>query len=297
MATPLPAGKLLQNRYHLKQLLGQGGFGRTYLAEDRNRFNEACAIKEFVPQTGEHFSEKATQLFQREANILYQIEHPQIPKFQATFEEDQRLFLVQDYVEGTSYRELLNERRQQNMNFSEAEVRQFLQQMLPVLAHIHAKGIIHRDISPENIVQRRRDRLPVLIDFGVVKEVVTRLEMPDATQATTVGKPGYAPSEQMQSGRAYPSSDLYSLAVTAVVLLTGREPQDLLDDRNLTWHWHQYASVSPGLAQVLDKAMSYRPGDRFQSVSEMSQALGAGAGSPIPRTVAPPPTSQMRTVA
>ena len=268
MQPPLPFGTELQSRYLIVQLLGQGGFGRTYLAEDQNRYQERCAIKEFVPRQGEeHFSTKATELFQREANILYQIQHPQIPQFRATFEVEQRLFLVQDYVEGPSYKDLLYQRRAQNNPFSEAEVRQFLQQMLPVLAHIHAKGIIHRDISPDNILLRNRDRLPVLIDFGVVKEVVTRMQMLDVTyHATTVGKPGYSPSEQMQSGRAYPSSDLYSLAVTALVLLTGKEPQDLLDS-NLTWHWQQFASVSPSLAQVLNKAISYRPG-RSLSIGE-----------------------------
>ncbi|MEM0982293.1 MAG: serine/threonine-protein kinase, partial [Cyanobacteria bacterium P01_H01_bin.58] len=203
MQPPLPIGTLLQSRYRVVRLLGQGGFGRTYQGEDQGRFNEPCAIKEFVPQQGEaQFSTKATQLFQREANILYQIQHPQIPQFRASFEVEQRLFLVQDYVEGLTYRDLLNQRRSQNSFFSEAEVRQFLQQMLPVLAHIHAKGIIHRDISPDNIILRNRDRLPVLIDFGVVKEVVTRVQMTtEATyHPTTVGKPGYAPSEQMQSG-------------------------------------------------------------------------------------------------
>ena len=310
MQPPLPFGTLLQDRYCVVQILGQGGFGRTYLAEDQGRFNERCAIKEFVPQQGEdHFSSKATQLFQREATTLYQIQHPQIPQFRATFELEQRLFLVQDYVEGMSYQDLLNQRRSQNSPFSEAEVRQFLQQMLPVLAHIHAKGIIHRDISPDNIILRNLDRLPVLIDFGVVKEVVTRMQMMDTTHpVTTVGKPGYAPSEQMQSGRAYPSSDLYALAVTAVVLLTLRDPQDLFDDVNLTWHWQQYTTVSPGFAQVLNKAMSYRPGDRYQSVSEMAQALGAAGNlaSPVapflpttPPPTAPkaPPPSQMQTMA
>ncbi|HEY9736956.1 MAG TPA: serine/threonine-protein kinase [Trichocoleus sp.] len=307
MQPPISPGTVLQSRYRALQLLGQGGFGRTYLAEDLGRFNERCAIKEFVPQQGaDHFSSKATELFQREANILYQIQHPQIPQFRATFEQDQRLFLVQDYVEGTNYRDLLNQRLSQGMTFSEAEVRQFLQQMLPVLAHIHAKGIIHRDISPDNIIRRHSDGLPVLIDFGVVKEVVTRLQHDGtANQATTVGKLGYAPSEQMQSGRAYPSSDLYSLAATAVVLLTGREPQELFDDVNLTWHWQRfYTNASPGLTQVLNKALSYRPGDRYQSVSEMAQALGvvgrpgttAATVAPAAATAAATP-SQMRTVA
>ena len=304
MYSPLPFGTVLQSRYQIVQLLGQGGFGRTYLAQDQGRFNERCAVKEFLPQQGEdHFSNKSTELFQREATILYQIQHPQIPQFRATFEVEGRLFLVQDYVEGSSYRELLNQRRLQNATFSEAEVRQFLQQMLPVLAHIHAKGIIHRDISPDNILLRNQDRLPVLIDFGVVKEVVTRVQMAGQTHhATTVGKPGYAPSEQMQSGRAYPSSDLYALAVTAIVLLSGREPQDIFDDVNLTWYWHDYADVSPGLTQVLDKATSYRPGDRYQSVSEMAQALGtagsfAAARPQPPFTPAAAPASQVRTVA
>ena len=303
MQPPIPIGTVLQNRYCLGQELGQGGFGRTYLAEDLGRFNEKCVIKEFVPLQGEaYFSDKATQLFQREAAILYQIQHPQIPQFRATFEQDQRLFLVQDYVAGKTYRDLLNQNRTQGILFSEAEARQFLQQMLPVLAHIHAKGIIHRDISPENIIQRSHDHQPVLIDFGVVKEVVTRIQLTEmGAQATSVGKLGYAPSEQVQSGRAYPNSDLYSLAVTAIVLLTGRDPQELFDDANLTWNWQQYATVSPSLAQVLNRALSYRPGDRYQSVSEMSQALGA-AGRASPPLAAPGKSqhegaSEIRTVA
>ncbi|MGB3200977.1 MAG: serine/threonine-protein kinase, partial [Nodosilinea sp.] len=297
MHPTLIPGTTLQNRYRVLQELGHGGFGRTYLAEDVGRFNERCAVKELEPQQGDQFSDKALQLFQREAAILYSIEHPQIPKFQAIFEENQRLFLVQDYIDGITYRDLLNQRLQQGMAFSEAEVRQFLRQMLPVLAHIHGKGIIHRDISPDNVMQRRSDNLPVLIDFGVVKEVVTRIQPPGPhSQATSVGKLGYAPSEQMQSGRAYPSSDLYALAVTAIVLLTGKEPQALFDDVNLSWNLPN--TISPGLQQVLRRATSYRPGDRYQSVSEMAQALGTvgtamgtGQGQPAP------PPSQVRTVA
>ncbi|MBF2086238.1 serine/threonine protein kinase [Thermoleptolyngbya sp. C42_A2020_037] len=274
MQPPLSAGTVLQNRYRLVKLLGQGGFGRTYLAEDLGRFSERCALKEFIPsQSGDYALEKSKELFQREAAILYQIQHPQIPQFRATFEENQRLFLAQDYVEGKSYRDLLTERKLSGQTFSEPEVVQLLRQLLPVLAHIHARGIIHRDIAPDNIMLRQADQLPVLIDFGVVKEIATRLQT--ATQSTTVGKLGYAPSEQMQTGRAYPNSDLYALAVTAVVLLTGREPQDLYDDMNLTWHWQRYANVSPGLAQVLNKMLSYRPGDRYQSVAEVAQALQA----------------------
>jgi serine/threonine-protein kinase len=297
MQPTIPSGTILQSRYRIVRQLGHGGFGRTYLAEDIGRFDEKCAVKEFEPQQEEALSEKSLQLFQREATILYNIDHPQIPKFQAIFEEDQRLFLVQDYVDGTTYRELLNQRIAQGMAFSEAEVRQFLQQMLPVLAHIHSKGIIHRDISPDNIIQRHSDRLPVLIDFGVVKEVFTRIQRVGApTHATSVGKLGYAPSEQIQSGRAYPSSDLYSLAVTAMVMLTGKEPQALFDDHNLTWNWQAYTNVSPSLADVLNRAVNYRPGDRYQSVSEMAQALGAGSQTQR-MTQRPAAPSQVKTVA
>ena len=316
MQPAISIGTVLQNHYRVVQLLGQGGFGRTYLAEDQGRFNERCAIKEFVPiQAEDKFSDKATQLFQREASVLYQIEHPQIPKFRATFEEEKRLFLVQDYVEGPTYHEVLRQRQQQGRAFSETEVKQFLQQMLPVLAHIHAKGIIHRDVSPDNIILRQRDNLPVLIDFGVVKEVVTRMQLDGVvSHATTVGKAGYAPAEQMQTGRAYPSSDLYALAVTAIVLLTGKEPQMLFDDVSGVWIWQNFVSVDPQLAAVLNKALSFKPGDRFQSVSEMAQALrssrvaddlaggltGAAAGGTPPlgaRSPQAPPASQMKTVA
>ncbi|MEM6251349.1 MAG: serine/threonine-protein kinase [Cyanobacteria bacterium P01_D01_bin.156] len=307
MQSALAVGILLQNRYRVARLLGQGGFGRTYLAKDQGRFEEDCVIKEFMPLAGsDRFSSKAAQLFQREAEILYQISHPQIPQFRATFEQDQRLFLVQDYIEGLTYRDILQQRPGQA--FSETEIRAFLGQLLPVLAHIHAKGIIHRDISPDNIILRRSDQKPVLIDFGVVKEVVTRLQT-EATvvQATTVGKAGYAPSEQLQSGRAYPSSDLYALAVTVIVLLTAKEPHELFDDISLSWNWRSHTQVSDALAAVLDKALSYRPSDRYQSVSDISRALQQG-GSVRPEAVASvpppakpvtqqPPVSEMRTVA
>lgn len=304
MQLPISIGTILQNRYRIVDVLGQGGFGRTYLAEDQGRFRELCALKEFIPaQTGEYVLQKSQELFQREAEILYQIQHPQIPQFRATFEQDQRLFLVQDYVQGKTFHALLDERKARGFAFSEAEVMQFLQQMLPVLAHIHAKGIIHRDISPDNIILREQDLLPVLIDFGVVKEIATRIHLGGtAPQATTVGKLGYAPPEQMQTGRAYPSSDLYALAVTAIVLLTGREPQELFNEATLTWHWQRWVAVNAGFAQILNQMLSPRTTDRYQSVAEVARALqnlNTAAAAPLPSPQAPPDpaVSQMATIA
>jgi serine/threonine-protein kinase len=307
MEPPIASGTTLQNRYHVMRVLGQGGFGRTYLAEDRGRFSELCALKELIPsQTEDYALDKSRELFQREATTLYQIKHPQVPEFRATFEEDGRLFLVQDYVEGKTYRELLEERKEQQFGgegqardrnvkgtgasrggiFSETEIRQLLQQMLPVLDHIHRRGIIHRDITPDNIILRNSDNMPILIDFGVVKELATRIQSPGmSTPATTVGKIGYAPSEQIQTGRAYPSSDLYSLAVSAIVLLTGKEPQELMEQTQLRWNWRQEVSISEHLAAVLDRMLSYRPGDRYQSSVEVMQAL---------RTFSSPPTRQQQ---
>jgi serine/threonine-protein kinase len=296
MQPPLPPGTVLQNRYRLVNVLGQGGFGRTYLAEDLGRFQEYCVLKEFTPPAGDAYVQaKSRELFQREAQILYRINHPQVPKFHTILETDDRLFLVQDYVQGHSYRSLLDYRLQQGQCFGEAEVRYLFQQLLPVLSYLHGPEcqIIHRDISPENIMLRESDRLPVLIDFGAIREMATRFHDPDATavQATTVGKSGYAPSEQIQTGRATASSDLYALAATALVLLTGREPQDLLDDRTLTWHWDRYANISPGFGAILQTMLSYRPDARYPSARLVQQALqeleSANPLAPASTTVAP----------
>ncbi|MBN3905647.1 MAG: protein kinase [Nostoc sp. NMS1] len=295
MQPPITVGTVLQNRYRIIQILGQGGFGRTYLAEDQRRFNELCAIKELISTaTGALAWEKAKELFHREAAILYQIEHPQVPKFRERFEQDQRLFLVEDYVAGQTYRAMLAERQAVGQTFTEAEVLQLIQLLLPVLEHIHSRGIIHRDISPENIILRDSDAKPVLIDFGVVKELATRLRSPEsAMPETTVGKLGYSPSEQMQTGGAYPSSDLYTLAVSAIVLLTGKEPRDLFDENQLTWNWQRWVKVSPRFAIVLNRMLNHIPSDRYQNAASVSQAL-----QPLQQVSLPPlNTSNLQTMA
>ncbi len=275
MQPPIPLPTVLQTRYRLIKILGQGGFGRTYLAEDIGRFNELVALKELIPanNTPESLA-KAKYLFQKEASILYKIHHPQIPQFRATFEQDGRLFLVQDYVEGQAYWTMLQQRQQTGKTFTELEIVQLLQQILPVLAHLHIRGIIHRDISPDNIILRTVDSKPVLIDFGVVNEIATQIQAinPQAV-TTTVGKLGYAPIEQMQTGRAYASSDLYSLAVSAIVLLTGKQPPELFDDEQFIWNWQPWAKVSQKLATMLDRMLSYKPSDRYQSVAEVAKVL------------------------
>ena len=295
MQPPITVGTVLQNRYRIIQILGQGGFGRTYLAEDQRRFNELCAIKELISTATEALAwEKAQELFHREAAILYQIEHPQVPKFRERFEQDQRLFLVEDYIAGQTYQTLLAERQAVGQTFTESEVLKLIQLLLPVLEHIHSRGIIHRDISPENIILRDSDAKPVLIDFGVVKELATRLRSPEsAMPETTVGKLGYSPSEQMQTGGAYPSSDLYALAVSAIVLLTGKEPRDLFDENQLTWNWQRWATVNPRFAIVLNRMLNHIPSNRYQSAASVSQAL-----QPLDQVSLPPlNASNLQTIA
>ncbi|MGB0564704.1 MAG: protein kinase domain-containing protein, partial [Spirulinaceae cyanobacterium] len=163
----------------------------------------------------------------------------------------------------------------------------WLEQLLPVLGALHTQGIIHRDVSPGNIILRSHDQLPVLIDFGVVKELATRIQYPEApANATTVGKAGYAPREQMQTGQAYPSSDLYSLAVTAIVLLTDAEPPTLFDQVNCTWHWRQYVTVDNRLGKVLDQMLRDRPPERFASAQAALQALNGGPSVTAPYQMA-----------
>ncbi|MBN3868921.1 MULTISPECIES: serine/threonine-protein kinase [unclassified Nostoc] len=273
----IAAGTLIDNRYIIQKLLGQGGLGRTYLAFDTRRFNEPCVLKEFAPiGTGESGLEQYRNLFKREAKILHQLQHPQIPKFLACFEGDGRLFLVQEYVDGKTYSRLLGELQRQGRNFSEEEVIQWLKNLLPVLEYVHQHNIIHRDISPDNIMLPDGKDLPVLIDFGVGKQIADMNEARSSNHQVTfvgkmslVGKVGYAPREQISLGLCSPSSDLYALGVTVIVLLTGRDPSLLIDQYSLEWNWRYYTYITDSLAQILDCMLADRPNKRYQTAREV----------------------------
>ncbi|MGI2905858.1 protein kinase domain-containing protein [Tolypothrix sp. VBCCA 56010] len=273
----ISSGTLIDNRYTIQKLLGQGGLGRTYLAFDTRRFNEPCVLKEFAPiGTGQSGLEKCRDLFKKEAKILHQLQHPQIPKFLACFEGDGRLFLVQEYIDGQTYSNLLQKLQQQRQNFSQSEVINWLKNLLLVLEYIHEHNIIHRDISPDNVMLPNNKNLPVLIDFGVGKQIAAEQNNTINSDQTTfvgkmslVGKVGYAPREQISLGLCSPSSDLYALGVTAVVLLTGRDPSLLMDRYSLEWKWRLYSHVSDAFAQVLDKMLADTPQKRYQTAKEV----------------------------
>ncbi len=279
----IPFGTIINNRYLIQKVLGQGGLGRTYFALDTHRFNEACVLKEFAPLgSGKYELEKSRDLFKREAKILHHITHPQIPKFLACFEGNGRLFLVQEFVNGKTYSALLQERQRNQMVFSEMEIVKWLLNILPILEYIHNLGIIHRDISPDNIMQPNGQELPVLIDFGVGK--LTNVAPTEYGQQSPsahsyvgkmsfVGKIGYAPREQISMGRCSPSSDIYALGVTALVMLTGKEPTALLDQYSLEWQWRKFVEVSPQLTSILNQMIEERPSQRYQSAREVLQNI------------------------
>jgi serine/threonine protein kinase len=263
---------LFRNRFRVIRLLGEGGFGKTYEARDTDRMDEPCVIKQFFPQVqGTAALEKATELFKQEAKRLYDLgEHPQIPHLIAYFEQDKRLYLVQEFIEGQN---LLEELQQQG-TFSEAKIKQLLTDLLPVLQFIHERGVIHRDIKPENIMRRQHDGKLLLIDFGVSKQAKGTII---GQVGTTIGTPGYAPLEQMR-GQVFPASDLYSLGVTCIRLLTNSLPKEdgyeqLYDAFKGHWIWKEYLpqaiSISSNLGQVLDKLTQNYVKERYQSANEV----------------------------
>ncbi len=276
-------GNLLRNRFRVLKLLGEGGFSRTYAAEDADRLNAPCVIKQFFPQIqGTSERTKAAQLFKEEAFRLYELgeNHQQIPRLLAYFEQGSCLNLVQEFIQGQT---LLRELQQQA--FSEQQIWELLADLLPVLEFVHGHNVIHRDIKPENIIRRQRDNKLVLIDFGGAKQVT---QTSIARQATVIYTIGYAPTEQM-AGFACQASDLYSLGVTCVRLLTQCLPRrdaygqihDLLyDPMSGQWLWREYllqkgVNISDELGQILDNLLKHLPKERYQTAVEVFQDLSS----------------------
>lgn len=274
-------GKFLRNRYRVLSLLGEGGFSRTYATEDADRLNAPCVIKQFFPQVqGTAQRKKAAEFFKEEAFRLYELgeNHTQIPRLLAYFEQGSSLYLVQEFIPGKT---LLTEVQYQP--FNEAQIRQLLTDLLPVLEFIHASNVIHRDIKPENIIRRDSDGKLVLIDFGGAKQV-TQTSL--ARQATVIYTVGYAPTEQM-AGFPCHASDLYALGVTCIRLLTqclplqdvfGQINDSLYDAMNARWLWQEYLqekgiTISEDLTNILNKLIKHLPSERYQSATEVLQDL------------------------
>ena len=292
---------LLKDLYAATEPLRDGGFGRTFRAVNHGKFEELCVIKQLSPpqefqRKPGHFK-KYVRLFEQEARRLYELKHPQIPQLISYFEEDGRLYLVQEFIDGNNLKDEL----EKYGGYSEVKTRELLLDLLPLLKFVHDRNVIHRDIKPENVIRRARDRKLVLIDFGVSKQVVA--EAPSKA-GTKLGTPGYAALEQ-RHGRAVPASDLYSLGVTCIRLLTSVMPyldiygdihDDLYDPLEGRWLWREAlpkgTKISQDLGEVLDKLIQEYVKDRYKSAVEVLQALKP----PAAVVVSPPQKSQQTTL-
>lgn len=265
---------LLKDRYRATKPLGRGGCSRTFSAIDQDRLNHPCVIKLFM--TPPEQDRKATELFNQEAVRLYELgKHERIPELYAHFEQDNRLYLVQEFIDGQTLLDELEKRSKSGgCLYQEIEIQNMLTDLLPVLNFIHEQGVIHRDIKPANIIRRCSDRKLILIDFGIAKQATVKAL---AEQGTLIGTVGYAPAEQLQFGEAYPASDLYAVGATCIHLLTGIHPFTLYNSLEGFWLWKENlppgTTISSQLEEILDKLLQVVVKDRYQTANAVLHAL------------------------
>ncbi len=266
---------LLKERYQAIALLGQGGFGKTFIAQDCDKPSKPkCVIKQCSPQLEGSDTAglaKAEALFAEEAKHLEQLgNHAQIPELYAYFTVEKKQYLVQEYVRGqTLSQELATEGV-----FNQAKIEQLLRDLLPVVDFIHRIPVIHRDIKPDNIIRRASDNSLVLVDFGAAKRLTPKNR---SVTGTMIGTAEYVAPEQM-NGKPKAASDIYSLGVTCLHLLTGVSPLELFDHGEFEWVWRDFCGDNPvtdGLGAVLDKMVCQGTKKRYQSAGEVWQALGS----------------------
>ncbi|MGD2183175.1 protein kinase domain-containing protein [Lusitaniella coriacea] len=291
---------ILGGRYIILKLLGRGGFGAAFLARDRYTTSlRECVVKQFQPSgdLNPQQLQMARKLFEREAAVLEELgnEHPQIPNSYAFFQivvpsidrarEEQFFYLVQEFVDG---QDLEAEQKSRGRSYSEAEVREVLEEILNVLKFVHNRNAIHRDIKPSNIMRDKNGRL-YLLDFGAVKQVAAGAGAPQG-RSTGIYSMGFAPPEQMHGSQVYPSTDLYALGITCLVLLTNKLSEELYDSANNCWNWRSSApQTSDRLAEILDRMLLSAPIDRFQSAQEALDALHSQPFAPPSAPPSPPP--------
>ncbi|MDT9221073.1 MAG: SUMF1/EgtB/PvdO family nonheme iron enzyme [Limnospira sp. PMC 1240.20] len=272
----------LAERYYAKSILGQGGFGRTFLAvDDFKPSKPPCVIKQFLPQAqGTATLEKAAQLFDQEAQRLELLgKHSQIPELLAYFTADNRQYLVQEFIEGDTLEQELDNQG----IFTENQIISLLEDLLPVLDFVHQNQVIHRDIKPENIIRRASDNKLVLVDFGASKQV-QRTSM--SVTGTVIGSAAYCAPEQAMGKPQY-GSDLYSLGVTCLYLLTQVSPSNLYDPLEAQWVWREHLNgnqVSDKLGKILDRLVETVFKKRYQSVAEVLEDLQPSSDGQKPPT-------------
>ncbi|MEH2205144.1 MAG: serine/threonine-protein kinase [Nostoc sp.] len=267
---------LSQERYRLIKQIGKGGFSKTFLAVDEGEFPPIPCV---VQELSQEYETSIT--FQQKVKQLEELgKHHQIPALLAYFQHNGHFCLVQEFIAGTNLAQVVEEEGA----FNETQIWQLLEDVLPVLQFISDRNIIHRDIKPQNIIRRSpitKKGNFVIVDFTTAK-IVTEIDR--LTSETSIGSPEYAAPEQTK-GKSVFASDLYSLGVTCIYLLTQIPPFDLYDIANDCWVWQQYLttkvsdvwrqdSKSLRLVQILDKLLQKAVNPRFQSADEVMQAMG-----------------------
>ena len=278
-------GTVLRDRYRIIEVLGIGGFGETYLAQDTQRPGDPiCVVKKLkIVSDNPRSHHLAQRLFRAEAVVLGELgEHNQIPRLLAYFEIQQTFYLVQERIEGRLLRNILSH----NRPLSQRAVIRLLRDLLPVISFVHSKGVIHRDIKPSNIIRRKSDGRYVLIDFGAVKTITHKLIGSDTQVTSTVGigTQGYMPSEQ-SNGMPTVRSDIYALGITAIEALTGKPPHALKrsDDGEIIWS-HTVEGISSALSSIINRMIRYDFNKRYHSAKSVLTDLEALDSAQIPES-------------
>jgi serine/threonine protein kinase len=280
----LAKGHMLHNRYHILEVLGQGGMATVYKAHDAIR-NCSCAVKEMIPDPTASPQALAAALdqFRREAQVLATLRHPGLPQVIDHFEERGHAYLVMDFIEGESLAERLE--KMKGKPLPEHLVLAWAQQLLEALECCHRHNVIHRDIKPHNVIVTPTGRI-VLVDFGLVK-LYDPTQPGTATVVRGMGTPEYTPPEQYDApgaGHTDARSDIYALGATLYHLVTGEAPptvtQRMADPHSFRRPRQLNASVSSPMESVILKAMELPRDRRFLSAAEMWAALAGWTEKP-----------------
>jgi serine/threonine protein kinase/sugar lactone lactonase YvrE len=288
---PLSAGQILQHRYRIVSLLGEGGMGAVYRVWD-TRLDVPVALKEMVPQPGLDVDTLAQlrQQFHQEAKVLARLDHPHLVRVSDFFEEAGNAYLVMSFVDGEELADLIEREGAQ----PDAQVRAWAEQLLDALAYCHECGVIHRDVKPQNVIICP-DGKAVLVDFGLVK-LWDPADPRTRTAMRGMGTPEYAPPEQysVRGQHTDPRSDLYSLGATLYHALTGEAPLSATDRMAMPEEFRTPRQIIAGVSEVLElvilQAVALPIGERWSDAAEMRAALSAPtAHQPTKKLAAEPP--------